>query len=191
MAYINFVSRVDHINPLRNGIQQVLPFFPSSPSGMSRLQNEQIMGARAEWWSIDRKTVEVCQWPVGSRCRIEVPCIPEGDNITNPNGFPSQGPVIYGTQFWDEWHSSVKFGQEFEIDAGGIPGITDYWHEPSGPAGQDDQDSFFCILEGGTVRWTRTEIRDYAAENNCRYEYTIAFSVLLVRSEDQIDFNLG
>lgn len=188
MAYINFVSNVSHINPNRRGQIQVLPFFPTSPNGMTPLQSEQIMGNRAEWWSIDRKTVEVCQHPPGSRCRIEIPCIPEGDDITNPTGDPNQGPLIYGKQYWDEWHSSVKFGQEFEIDAGGIPGITDYWHEPSGPAGQDDQDSFFCILEGGTVRWERNRIVDINSAGGCRYEYTLRFSVLLVRTQDQLDF---
>lgn len=190
MAYINFFSEVDHINPNRNGSDQVIPFFPESPEGMNRLQSEQIMGNRTEHWSIDRKTVEVCQYPPGSRCNIVVPCIPQGDTITNPNGIPSRGPVIYGTQYWDEWHSSVKFGQEFEIDAGGIPGITDYWHDPVGPAGQDDQDSFFCILENGQVRWTRNRIVDNDSPGGCTYEYSLSFSVLLVRSEDQFDFNL-
>ena len=183
MASVNFISNARHIDPSRVGMPQVLPFQPLSPNGMTVLQSDQNMGNRAEWWSMDQKTVEVCQYPPRSQTQIIVPCIPEGDIITSVGG--ADGYQIYGKRYWDEWHSSVKFGQEFEIDASDIAGIEDYWHDPAGPAGSDREKSFFAILANGVVNWSRRRI---LIQSMCAYEYQLTFTVSLVRSPDQFDF---
>lgn len=182
MAFINFTSLVPFIDPTRRGLRQSIEFYPISPNGFTVLQSDQINGNRAEWWSMDQKTVEVCQHPFRSEAKIIIPCIPEEKEIT---GTGANEIVIYGKPFYDEWHQSVQFGEEFEIDATGIPGIIDYWHDPAGTAGDYSEPSFFCILKSGTVNWERIQReKDFKHV----YEYTLSFTISLVRTLDQYDF---
>jgi len=176
MALITFDSTNRHIDPNRVGTEQTIEFYPLSPNGFDILQSAQIMGNRSEWWSMDQQTVEVCQYEPRSEAQIIVPCIPEDRLISGADG---NGVLIYGKRYWDEWHSSVKFGQQFNIDATDIPGIVDYWHQ-DGASG--DEYDFECILKDGVVNWERRALA------NCVYEYTLTFTVSLVRTLDQDNF---
>lgn len=181
MALINFTSTNQHVDISRVGQDQTIEFYPLSPNGFTFLQSDQQMGNRSEWWSIDQRTVEVCQYDPRSEVNVIVPCIPED---RTRSGIDDNSPVIiYGKRYWDEWHSSVKFGQEFNVDATGIPGIVDYWHNTETGEPHDQYD-FECILKGGTVSWESKRLA------NCSYEFTLSFTLSLVRSPDQDSFGV-
>lgn len=182
MPTLTFPCNVPFIDEARVGQTIQLPFYPIAPDGFNPLQTNRVGGNRSEWWSVDGKTVEICQHPKRSEIQVSVPCIPTGLQI---NGTGANEITVYSKRYWDEWHASVEFGQEFICNASDIEDTVDYWHNIGSNPATYERAEFSCILKDGDVDWKRV-IR-YA--DNCRfYEWTLNFTLQVVRAATQVNY---
>lgn len=181
MARIIFPSKVPFIDPARIGTEQQIEFYPLSPGGFTVLQSGRTDGNRSEHWSMDRSVVEVCQHTKGEIIQIEIPCIPSGRLIT---GTGANEVLTVGKTYWDEFHKSVENGEEFIIDATGIPDAVQYFYTDSTTgSNQYDTFQFLGILQNGDMEWERVQ----RWENGCRvYDYTLRFGFHVLRQRTQV-----